>query len=190
MKTTLFLLFFILLSDLYAEDIVLLKNGSTLMGKIVSIDNENVIIERDGTNLSLNSSIIESYSFGNVSNSFEFPTLGITIGSPGGINITSSYYSTYLSTRVSFGYVPESVAGAQLLVGYPIIGNRNAVISPSFVFGTSEFERSYSNDWTYIGLGVDVHIFGFTSFVGFGKDLEYINQKYFIFDIGYKYAWN
>lgn len=190
MKITLFLLFFILFSSLYAVDTVTLKSGDILTGQIVTIDDNIIVIERNGNNLSLSKSLIERYSFGKEKDEESFASFGFTLGFPGGINLTTAYNSKNFATRVSAGIIPSETGGIYGLFGYPIYDSPDLYIVPSFVLGLSVGIYEEKKVFNYLGGGVDINIYGFTSFIGLGYGIDRINQKGFIFDIGYKYAWH
>lgn len=49
-----------------------------------------------------------------------------------------------------------------------------------------QIQTDYKN-----GIGVDIQFYGVTAFLGYGRELdEKIHGNKFIFDFGYKYAWN
>lgn len=202
-----FILLQFLTINLYADDEITLKNGSHLKGKIISLDSNEIILDRGNSILNLKTTEVQSYSFDQVSNSVSSGafSLGITLGFPSVINLTFSYSAELFHTRVSGCFLPEYAAGILGLIGYPIYDSKKAFIAPSLFIGTSKgisdtYVIVYSNGldeyltyhditYTYFGLGVDVNFYGVTAFLGYGSELtESIHGNNFIFDIGYKYS--
>lgn len=200
------LLFLLTSNTLKSEDIIILNNGSEIKGTITSISSKNVLIERDGVQLDITSENINEVVFDNTDTDIDAVSLGLTLGYPASINLTAAYSSNYFITRISAGMIPGEYAGIQALLGYPIYGSQKAMIAPSLFLGTNEglnresyavfdsYDRilGYQTDetYSYYGLGLNVHFYGFTAFIGYGIELEEnIHGSKVIFDIGYKYTW-
>lgn len=205
-STILVSLFFLMAANtLLSKDIIILKNGTEIEGKITSMSSKNVLIDRDGVMLDIAAENINEVVFDNTDDDIDAVSLGLTLGYPAGINLTTAYTSNYFTTRVTGMFYGEG-GGFQASIGYPIYGSQKALIAPSLFIGTNEgFNEieytvydstgktiGYGSDktYSYYGLGLDFHFYGFTAFIGYGMELEeeYRGSKV-IFDIGYKYTW-
>jgi len=193
-------------NTLISKDVIILKNGTEIKGTVTSMSSKNVLIERDGVQLDIAAENINEVVFDNTNTDIDAMSLGLTLGYPSVINLTAAYSSNYFTSRVSAGMIPGEYAGIQALLGYPIYGSKKAMIAPSLFIGTNEglneieytvYDRTgktigYGSDktYSYYGLGLDFHFYGFTAFIGYGMELEeeYRGSKV-IFDIGYKYTW-
>ena len=199
-------LLFLFATYLQAEDKLILNNGSQINGNIVSIDDNQIVIDRGGSELTLQSSSVKEVIFDENSNIKDTPSFGITLGFPNLINLTAAYSTNKFHTRLSGGIIPTENAGIQGLIGYPIYGSSKALIAPSFFIGATEgvsnayiltyypsldrYYESKDDTYSYYGFGVDLHFYGVTAFLGYGFELdENIHGNNFIFDIGYKYSW-
>lgn len=128
------------------------------------------------------------------------------MGFPNAINLTTAYSSNYFHTRIS-GSILGRFSGIQGLIGYPIYGSEKALIAPSLFLGANEgnqemhiltynqisnrYYETIDDTYSYYGIGVDIQFYGVTAFLGYGRELdEKIHGNKFIFDFGYKYAWN
>lgn len=190
--TTIFMFSFVLLD---AEDIVVTKDGNIIRGKILKYSEEELVIKIDGNNtLTFKKDNIKTVDFDNSSNSSSessiiegFGVFGITYGLPGGLNLTGGYYSKGFGTRFNMGIIIPEYFGIQALFEVPIYVNKNVFFSPAFAIGHISITSFGSG--TYTGLGLDTHIYGFTTFLGISLPII-SNGSVFLFDIGYKYAWN
>ncbi len=199
-------LLFISFNFLIAEDKIILNNGSQIFGYIILLGEEEVIIDRGGSELTLKSKDVKEVIFDEKSSLKDTPSFGITLGFPNIINLTAAYSSNYFHTRVTGGIIPTENAGIQGLIGYPIYGSEKALIAPSFFIGATEgisnayiltyypnldrYFESKDDTYSYYGFGVDLHFYGVTAFLGYGFELdEDIHGNNLIFDIGYKYSW-
>ena len=181
-----------------ASDIVVTKNGNIIRGEILKYSDEELIIKVDESNtLTFKTAEIKSVDFDNNKNQDDksnrkkekgFGVLGVTFGIPGGINLTGGYYSENFGTRLNLGAAPGAIFAVQVLLQYPLYAERNVFFSPSIPIGYLSIDDFGSG--TYSGFGIDMHIYGFTTFVGYGVGLETGVSGIFLFDIGYKYAWN
>lgn len=199
-------IFLLATTDLVPKDIIILKNGSEIEGTITSMSSKNVLIDRDGVLLDIAAENINEVVFDNTDDDIDAVSIGLTLGYPSVINLTAAYSSNYFTSRISAGMIPGEYAGIQALLGYPIYGSKKAMIAPSLFIGTNEglnkieytvYDRTgrivtsgTDKTYSYYGLGLDIHFYGFTAFIGYGKELEeeYRGSKV-IFDIGYKYTW-
>lgn len=114
--------------------------------------------------------------------------LGASYGFPGGFNITGGYFGSKLGTRISFGITPNKGAGIQALVEFPNNSDIDVFFSPAFAIGYLN-NLNYYGPNGYTGLGLDTHIYGFTTFLGISLPII-SNGSDFLFDIGYSYAWD
>ena len=181
-----------------AADIVVTKDGNIIRGKILKYSDEELVIIIDEVNtLTFKSSEIKSVDFDNTQNSnlnskekinHSFGVLGITLGVPGGVNITGGFYGKTFGTRFSLGAIPQEILAFQALIEYPIYAEKNVFFCPTIPFGYVSVSNIGSG--AYTGFGFDSHIYGFTAFVGYGVSLSTGAAGGFLFDIGYKYAWN
>lgn len=167
---------------------------------------EKVVIERKDVALEINANNIDEVIFDNTDDIKDTPSFGLTLGFPNVVNLTAAYSANYFHTRITGGIIPTGYAGIQGLIGYPIYGSKKAMIAPSVFIGATEgisnayiltyypnldiYTETEDDTYSYYGVGVDLHFYGFTAFLGYGFELiEDVHGSNFIFDVGYKYSW-
>ena len=140
MMNKLFIFTILLISTicLNAADIVVTKDGNIIRGKILKYSDEELVIIIDEVNtLTFKSSEIKSVDFDNTQNSnlnskekinHSFGVLGITLGVPGGVNITGGFYGKTFGTRFSLGAIPQEILAFQALIEYPIYAEKKCIL--------------------------------------------------------------
>lgn len=200
------ILLFSIAYSLTAADKLILKNGTTIEGVILSIDDEKVIIDRGISELSIKSSEVNSYFLEENLGDRDITSFGFTIGYPSGLCLTTAYSSNYFRARVTGGTVPQKVAGFHGILGYPIYSSEKSLFAPSFFIGSNigfykkevlvfdydlkkyivEDDRTFS----YYGMGIDAQFYGVTLLFGYGFEFgERVHGDKFIFEIGYQFTW-
>lgn len=135
MKIVLLFVFLVSFTSLNAKDVVVTKDGNIFRGEILKYSDEELIIKVDESNtLTFKTTEIKSVDFDNSKNENDRPNrhkdkgfgvFGVTLGIPGGINLTGAYYSKSFGTRFSLGAIPQELFAVQALIQFPIFAEKN-----------------------------------------------------------------
>ena len=111
-----------------------------------------------------------------------YPVLGITLGTPAGLNIVVGYYFNNLGTQVSGLYLPglyTTLYGTQLNLLYKIGDYFNFLHNFAVLGGFSCVEEKFKGNvsiiqWNYGGIGYNLNWYGFYPSPQLGLQIGYI----------------
>ena len=118
--------------------------------------------------------------------------LGITLGTPGGININCGYVYKDFGIRAAIGSIPVQMYGYQFKLFYNLISINSFEIGLSVGYG-----YNYSSSWPfgdferkYLGLFTHINLSGFFIEYSRGYDIENLSNFKHLFQIGFIYRFN
>ncbi|MBE0643932.1 MAG: hypothetical protein IH600_07610 [Bacteroidetes bacterium] len=186
-------------------DVVILKNGSKIVGTIVEqVPNKQVKIRtRDGSEFvytfdeieMIRKEDAEEYSY-ELIRDFKYTPyteLGVSVGTPAGLNFMVGHWFGIVGTRLSGMYLGSTISGIQANIGFKLSDNSNRSHVLAAVFGTSHlvedegsfFERE--RNWTYIGAAYNLNLSGFHLEAGLTVGDGNFSSPQIILQLGYMY---
>ncbi len=196
------LLFFVANIALSNEtsDIIYLKNGTKVIGKIIKfdVDKEVIIKTESGSELQYKMSDVDKIDF--KSESFyqykkTSAELGVTIGTPASLNLVAGKHFENTMIKASGFYLGDISKGIQLELGYKLAEFARTYHAINIVAGVAELRESnakYINNyiyksWQYIGVVYNLNTNGFYLQTGLSHSYGDFSSPQLLLQIGYVY---
>ncbi len=182
------------------SDVIFLKNGTKVTGKIIKfdVDKEVVIKTESGAELQYKMSDVDKIDF--KSESFyqykkTSAELGVTLGTPAGLNVVGAKHFDNLMVKASGFYLGKNAKGIQFEIGYKLAEFARTYHAINIVAGVAELRESnakYINNyiyksWQYLGVVYNLNTNGFYLQTGLSHSYGDFPSPQFLLQIGYVY---
>jgi hypothetical protein len=192
------------------EDVVYLKKGDIIRGNILEhIIGKQLKIEiMGGSILVFKDDEIEKVTklpkLNNNTTKSKYGALGILLGTPGGLNLTSAYFANQFGLRFLAGTNINDMYGFELDLEYILTSEKHYYASIDILGGYSylgkyytylydnynAYSISYIKDWLYLGAEGNLNFYGFNISLGLSFGSGYFSSPQLIANIGYVYRFN